>query len=50
MILNSKISILGLLCLKKRSTEKQHLGKDYEEATDSKVYACSDIDLSKVLF
>ena len=28
----------------------KHRGKDCQKATDSKVYACSDADLSEVLF
>ena len=42
----ARVIFIGLLRLKKRSTEK----KTPCETTESKVYACSDIDLGEVLF
>ena len=42
---------IGLLRLKKRSTNKKTLPWErLPEATDSKVYACSDTDLGEVLY
>ena len=35
---------------KKGKPKRKHGGKDCKRATDSKVYACSDIDLAEVLF
>ena len=46
------VIFIGLLRLKKRSTEKKNTAEKITNrrqiATDSKVYACSDIDLSEV--
>ena len=47
---NFHVSFIGLLRLKKRSTEKKTPWERLPKATDWKVYACSDIDLGEVLF
>ena len=48
------VIFIGLLRLKKWSTEKKNtagkIAKRRQNATDSKVSACSDIDLGEVLF
>ena len=41
---------IGLLRLKKRSTEKKTPRERLPKAIDWKIYACSDMDLGEVLF
>ena len=44
------VIFLGLLRLKRGQRKRKHSRKDCQKMTDSKVYACSDSDLSEVLY
>lgn len=57
LVMNSRVyqqhthnKFMGLLQLKKGSTEKRTLAKECEKATDSNVCVCSKIDLGELQF